>query len=66
MAAKAFVPITVGWMPDHTGLAGNEMADKLARIELTSPDSPTIMTDQITLAAMRRKSRELTRKPLKE
>ena len=42
------------------------MADRLTRRELTYPDSLTITTDQPTLAAVRRQSRELTRYPLKD
>ena len=66
MAARAFAPIKVKWIPGRTGLAGNEMADKLARRERTSPNNSPTPTDSLKLAAKGRKSREFSRQLLKD
>lgn len=66
MAAEAFAPVIVRWISGHTGLAGNEIGDKLACRELTLPDNSSTPTDQLTLAAIRHESLALTRPLLKD
>lgn len=66
MAAKASAPTKVIWIPRHTGLTGNEMADNLARRERTSPENSSTPTGSLTIAAIGRKSSELSRQLLKD
>ena len=64
LAAGSAAPIKIGWIPGHEGLAGNEIADEVARRELNLPENSRTTHDVMTLASSGRKARELARQML--
>ena len=59
MSTRSAEPVKVEWIPGYSGLLGNEIADRLARRELDSPDDAKMTNDRMTLASSGCHSRQI-------